>query len=56
MTTVEEATENLRMALEARQAMIDRVVADAERAYAAIIAKRRREYEDAVRREMDGRS
>ena len=54
-TALQEAIENLQMALEARDAMIARVVAEAEHQFAHIIARRTREYEDAVRRAMDER-
>ena len=55
MTELEQATVNLRMAHEAKQAMIDRVVADAERQFAYIIELRNREYHDALRRAISER-
>ena len=55
MIPLNEAIENLRMARAAKQAMIDRVIADADAQFAYIIARRTQEYEDALRRAMNER-
>lgn len=48
------AVEALQAAYEARDAAMARAVAEVERQFAGIIARRCREYQDAVRRAKEG--